>query len=81
MSFFILSDIFLTLDVFLSATPKRWKESIGFQDAELQAESFEKYIYIYIKKLNIQEAYETLKIISEVISSDIISFQFPDTSE
>ena len=78
MSFFILSDIFLNLDLFLSATPKLWKESIGFQDAELQAESFEKK---YIKKLNIQEACETLKIISEVISSDIISFQFLDTSE
>ena len=80
MSFFILSDIFLTLDLFLSATPKLWKESIGFQDAELQAESFEKKKK-KIKKLNIQEACETLKIISEVISSDIISFQFPDTSE
>ena len=79
MSFFILSDIFLTLDLFLSATPKLWKESIGFQDVELQAESFEKKKKI--KKLNIQEACETLKIISEVISSDIISFQFLDTSE
>ena len=39
----ILSDhFFLTLDLFSSATPKGWKESIGFPNAELYAKSFEK---------------------------------------
>ena len=32
----------MTLDLFLSASPKGWKESIGFPDAELYAKSFEK---------------------------------------
>ena len=39
--FIIVSDHFLTLDLFLSATPKGWKESIGFPDVELYAKSFE----------------------------------------
>ena len=34
-----------------------------------------------IKKSNIQELCQALKIIGEAISSYIISFQFPDTSE
>ena len=34
--------MFLSLDLFLSATPKEWKESIGFPNEELNAESFEK---------------------------------------
>ena len=38
----IVSDHFLTLGLFLSATPKGWKESIEFLDEELHAESFEK---------------------------------------
>ena len=38
----IVSDHFLTLDLFLSATPKGWKESIGFSDSELSAKYFEK---------------------------------------
>ena len=37
----IVSDHFLTLGLFLSATPKGWKESIGFPDVELYAKSFE----------------------------------------
>ena len=32
----------MILDLFLSATPKRWKESIGFPDAELYAKYIEK---------------------------------------
>ena len=32
----------MTLDLFLSATPKGWKESLGFPDAELYAKFFEK---------------------------------------
>ena len=43
----ILSDHFSTLDLFLHATPKGWKESIGFLDAELYAKYFEKK---FIKK-------------------------------
>ena len=38
----------MTLDLFLSTTPKGWKESIGFPDAELYAESFENK---FIKKV------------------------------
>ena len=41
-SLIILSDHFLTLELFLSATPKGWKESVGFPDAELYAKSLEK---------------------------------------
>ena len=65
------------MDLFLCATPKKWKGSIGFPDTELHAESFEKKI----KKSNIQKAYQTLKITGEAISSHIISFRFLDTSE
>ena len=32
----------MTLDLFLSASPKGWNESIGFPDPELYAKSFEK---------------------------------------
>ena len=31
----IVSDHSLTLDLFLNATPKGWKESIGFPETEL----------------------------------------------
>ena len=44
----ILCDHFLTLDLFLSTTPKRWKESVAFPDAELYAKSFKKK---FIKKI------------------------------
>ena len=59
--------------MFLSATPKVWKEPIGFTDLEPYAESFEKNS---VKKSNIQEAHQTLKIIGVVISSHIILFRF-----
>ena len=49
----IVSDHFLTLDLYLSATPKGWKELIGFPDTELNAKSFEKNS---LKKSNIIEA-------------------------
>ena len=65
--FLYFLSIFLTLDPFLSATPKGWKESVGFPDAELLAESFEKKS---LKKVK-------LKISGEAISSHIISFRFP----
>ena len=76
----MLSDIFffLTLDLFLSATYKGWKKSIGFPDPEVHAECFEKKS---LKKSNIQEACQILKIVGEVISSHIIPFRFPDFSE
>ena len=45
----IVSDDFLTLDLFLSPTPKGWKESIGVPDTELHAKSFEKNS---LKKIN-----------------------------
>ena len=35
VSLYIRSDQFLTLDLFLSTTPKGWKESIGCPDGEL----------------------------------------------
>ena len=73
MSFFILSDLFLR------ATPKGWKKSIGFPDPGLYAESFEKKKSL--KKSNIQEACQTLKIIDVAINSHIITFRFPDTSQ
>ena len=38
----IVSDHSLTLDLFLNATPKGWKESIGFPETELYDKSFEK---------------------------------------
>ena len=60
-------------DGLLSVTPNVWKESIGFPDPELYAESFEKNS---LKKSNIQEARQTLKIIGVAISSHIISFRF-----
>ena len=82
MSFFILSDLFffffLTLDLFLRATLQGWKESIGFPDAELYAESFEKN---FIKKSNILEACQSLKILAVAIRNHIISFQFLLISE
>ena len=49
----IVSGHFLTLDVFLYATCKGWKESIVFPDTELYAKSFEKNS---LKKSNILEA-------------------------
>ena len=49
----IVSDSFLTLDLFFSAAPKGWKESIGFPDTEVYDKSFEKK---FIKKSNILEA-------------------------
>ena len=54
-------------------------ESIEFPDPELYAESFEKKKK-KIKKSNIQEACQTLKIIGVAFSSQIISFPFLDTS-
>ena len=46
VSFFTLFDhFFLTLHLFLGATTKGWKESIGFPDSKLYAESFKKKIY------------------------------------
>ena len=42
MSLFTLFDHFFTLHLFLGATSKGWKESIGFPDSELYTESFEK---------------------------------------
>ena len=65
--------IFLTFDLFLSATPKQWKKSIGFSDPGLYGESFEKKS---LKRSNIQEACQMLKIIDVTISSHIISFRF-----
>ena len=65
--------IFLTLDLFLSPTPKGWEESVAFLDAELYAKSFEKNSF---KKSNILEAHQTLKILGVAISSHIISFRF-----
>ena len=44
LSLFILADYFLIFDLFLSSASKGWKESIGFLDAELYAESFGKKI-------------------------------------
>ena len=61
------------MDLFLSDTPEVWKESIGFPDLELYAESFEKNS---LKKSNIQEARQTLKSIGVAISSHIILFWF-----
>ena len=61
---------FFTLDLFLRGTRK---ESIGFPDAELYAESFEKKS---LKKSNIQEARQTLKIIGVAINSHITYFWF-----
>ena len=63
----------MTLDAFLSATPKVWKESNRFPDAELYAKSFEK---IHLKKSNIQKTRQTLKIIGVAISNHIIYFWF-----
>ena len=57
------------MDLFLRGTRK---ESIGFPDAELYAESFEKKL----KKSNIQEARQTLKIIGVAINSQITYFWF-----
>ena len=71
---FLLSDNFFGLEPTLSATPKGWKESIGFPDPEFHAESFEKKSLK--KKSNIQEACQILKIIGEAISSHIISSDF-----
>ena len=42
MPFLTLSDNFFDFGSISSATPKEWKESIGFPDAELYTESFEK---------------------------------------
>ena len=75
----MLSDIFfLILDLCLSAAPKGWKKLIRFPDPEAHAECFEKKS---LKKSNIQEACQILKIVGEVISSHIIPFRFPDFSE
>ena len=62
----ILCDHFLTLDLFLSTTPKRWEESVAFPDAELYANLLKKNS---LKKSNILEARQTLKILSVAISS------------
>ena len=70
--------LFTTLDIFLSTTPKGLKESSGFPDLEAHTESFE---MISLKKSNIQEPCQTLKINGVAISSHIISFRFLDTSE
>ena len=72
--FFYFLTIFFDFEPILSATPKGWKESIGFPDPEFHAESFEKKPLK--KKSNIQEACQILKIIGEAISSHIISSDF-----
>ena len=61
------------MDLFLSATSKGCKESIGFPEAELYAESFEKK---FIKKSNILEVRQILKIFDVVISNHVISSRF-----
>ena len=40
VSLYIRSDQFLTLDLFLSTTPKGWKESTGCPDEELYADTY-----------------------------------------
>lgn len=62
------------MDLFLSATPKGWKESIVFPYAKLYAELFQKKNSF--KKSNIPSARQNLKILGVVISSNIISFRF-----
>ena len=72
---YTLSAPFLTLGLFLSATPKRWeKKSIRFPNDEFYAEYFEKKNSL--KKLNILEGRQTLKILDVTISSHTTSFPF-----
>ena len=63
----------MTFDLFLSVTCKEWKESIGFPHAELNAESFEKKS---LRKSNVLETHQTLKILVVGSSSHIIYFRF-----
>ena len=51
--------------------PKDAKNQLDFQ--------MQSFMLNLSKKINIQEAYQTLKIIGEAISNYIISFRFPDT--
>ena len=64
------------MDLFLTATPKVWTESIGFPDSELYGKSFEENSLKKTTTTNIQEACQTLKIIGVAISSHIILFRF-----
>ena len=75
--FLALVSVFILSDNFFDSQPIFG--SIGFPDPELYAESFEKKKKI-IKKSNVQEACQTLKVIGLAISSHTISFQFLDTS-
>ena len=45
-SFIIISNYFLTMDLFLSATPKGWKESIVFPYAKPYSELFQKKFHL-----------------------------------
>ena len=72
---FYTSTFFLTLDLFSSARPTGWKDSIGFSDRELHAESFENKKSF--KKSNIQEAFQTMKITSVVFSRHMVTFRTP----
>lgn len=61
----------MTLDLFLTTTPKGWKETIGFPDAEFYL--LKKYS---LKKSNMLEAHQTLKILGVTISSHKILLWF-----
>ena len=78
VAFYTLT-FFLTLDLFSSARPTGWKDSIGFSDPELHAESFENKKSL--KKSNIQEACQTMKITSVVISRHMVTFRTPKSGD
>ena len=73
VSCFTLFDNFLTLHLFLGATTKGWKESIGFLDSKIYAESFEKKI---INKIKYSRSLPHPDFLGVTISSHIISFRF-----
>ena len=78
LSFFTLFDFFLTLHLLLGATTKGWKESIGFSDSELYAESFEEKKFI--NKIKYSRSSQDLDFFGVSISSHVVYFRFLSTS-
>ena len=74
MSLLTLFDHFLTLHLFLGATTKGWKESIGFPDSELNAGNL--FRKKFISKIKYSKSSPDPDLLGVTINCHIISFRF-----
>ena len=68
----------MTLHLLLGATTEGWKESIGFSDSELYAESFEEKKFI--NKIKYSRTSQDPDFFGVTISSHVVYFRFLQTS-